>query len=216
MSSSTVSMVFQLIMMFGVINLVRIIAYSHHAINRMSKFPRIKKVTDLFSSRLFTIQGLELEFANGTPASYERIKANAGRAVMVAAVTEQQEILLVREFAAGTERYELQLPKGIIEAGESSEQAANRELAEETGFAASDLQFIQRLRVSPGYFQHETDLVLATGLFPQQLETGDEPEPLEVVRHPLSDCDALLEREDFSESRSIAGLLLVARRLLAG
>ena len=132
----------------------------------MHKLPTIRKITDLFSSRLFTIQGLQLEFANGQRAQFERIKANAGRAVMVAAVTDQQEIILVREYAAGTERYELQLPKGIVEADESSAQAANRELAEETGYAARKLEFIQCLRVSPGYFQHETDLILATELIP--------------------------------------------------
>ena len=94
----------------------------------MATLPQIKKVTDLFGSRLFTIQSLELEFSNGQQALFERIKANAGRAVMVAAVTTEREIMLVREYAAGTERYELQLPKGIVEPGESSEDAANREL----------------------------------------------------------------------------------------
>lgn len=179
----------------------------------MRKLPTIKRVTDLFSSRLFTIQGMDLEFSNGQKAQFERIKANAGRAVMVAAITAKKEIILVREFAAGTERYELQLPKGIVEPDETSEQAANRELAEETGNAARKLEFLQCLRVSPGYFQHETDLVLATELYEQRLDSGDEPEQVEVARYPLSDVDNLLAREDFSESRSIAGLLLVARRL---
>lgn len=182
----------------------------------MKKLPIIKKITDLFSSRLFTIQSVDLEFSNGEQALFERIKANAGKAVMVAAVTDQQEILLVREYAAGTERYELQLPKGIVEPGEESLQAANRELAEETGHAAHTVKLLQTLRVSPGYFQHETDLVLATDLYLQQLDTGDEPEELEVVKYPLRDLSDLLQREDFSESRSIAGVLLVMRELELG
>ena len=179
----------------------------------MNPLPTIKKITELYRSRLFTLQRLSLEFSNGEQTEFERIRSNAEKAVMVAAVTADHEILLVREFAAGTERYELQLPKGIVEAGEDSLQAANRELAEETGFAAQQMKVLQTLRVSPGYFRHQTDLVLAQGLYPQQLETGDEPEELELVKVPLGEIDALLEREDFSESRSVAGVLLVKRAL---
>lgn len=179
----------------------------------MKQKPRIKQVTQFARSRLFTIEKLELEFSNGQQAEFERIQPNAGRAVMVAAITEQQEIVLVREYAAGTECYELQLPKGIVEPDEDSLQAANRELAEETGLAAKSLRLLQTLRVSPGYFNHETDLVLATGLFDKSLDSGDEPEELEVIKVPLKDVDQLLLRPDFSEARSIAGLLLVMREL---
>ncbi|MCK5664436.1 MAG: ADP compounds hydrolase NudE [Thiotrichaceae bacterium] len=177
----------------------------------MKKPPVIKSIKQIGQSRLFTIEQLDLEFSNGEQAVFERIKANAGKAVMVAAITDEKEILLVREYAAGTERYELQLPKGIVELGEKSVDAANRELAEETGYAAENLKILQTLRVSPGYFNHETDLVLATELYEKKLDTGDEPEELEVVKYSLADIDSLLQRDDFSESRSIAGVLLVLR-----
>ena len=180
----------------------------------MNKPPTIKQINSLCQSRLFTIESLDLAFANGQSAVFERIRANISQAaVMVAAVNADNEILLVREWAAGSERYELQLPKGIVEADETSEQAANRELAEETGYAARELKFLQTLRTSPGYFQHDTNLILATDLYENPLDSGDEPEPPQLVKFPLAEIDALLQRDDFSESRSIAGLLLVLREL---
>jgi ADP-ribose diphosphatase len=55
--------------------------------------------------------------------------------------------------------------------------------------------------------------VLARDLYEHKLEDGDEPEQLEVIKYPLADVDALLARGDFSEARSIAGLMLVMREL---
>lgn len=179
----------------------------------MPQKPKINNIIQLGQSRLFTIEQLSLEFSNGQQAEFERIKANAGLAVMVAAITQEHEILLVREYAAGTEQYELQLPKGIVESEEDSLVAANRELAEETGFAARSLKKLKTIKVSPGYFKHDTDLVLATGLYPHQLTSGDEPEPPQLVKFPLAQVDELLNRADFAEARSIAGLLMVLREL---
>lgn len=179
----------------------------------MKQLPLIHKITQFAKSRLFTIEQLSLQFSNGEQAEFERICANAGRAVMVAAVTQEREILLVREYAAGTEKYELQLPKGIVEQDEESLVAANRELAEETGFAAHNLKLLKTLKISPGYFKHDTELVLATELYEHRLDSGDEPEELELVKYPLSQVDELFQRDDFSEARSIAGVLMVIRKL---
>ena len=179
----------------------------------MKNPPVIHKVNQLYASRLFTLQSLDIEFSNGEEAVFERVVANAPRAVMIAAINDDNEILLVREWAAGTERYELQLPKGIVEPEETSEQAAVRELAEETGYTANRVEKLQTLRVLPGYFQHDTDVVCVRDLYPQPLKSGDEPEPLEVVAWSLDRIDELLARDDFSESRSIAALLMVSRML---
>ena len=50
-------------------------------------------------------------------------------------------------------------------------------------------------------------------MYENPLDSGDEPEPPQLVKFPLAEIDALLQRDDFSESRSIAGLLLVLREL---
>jgi ADP-ribose diphosphatase len=69
--------------------------------------------------------------------------------------------------------------------------------------------------VAPGYLFHTTHIVLARSLYPQQ-RPGDEPEPIEVVPWRLQESDRLFDREDFTESRSIAALLLLQRHLDGG
>lgn len=95
--------------------------------------PDITRVRTLSKTRLFHIQEVDLRFANGVEVTFERIKGGGLGAVMVAAVNDRNQVALVSEYACGTERYELGLPKGRIDAGEDPLTAANRELMEEAG-----------------------------------------------------------------------------------
>ena len=139
----------------------------------------------LAGSRLFQIEELALRFGNGEERLYERILGGSAPAsVLVVPMLDDDRVLLVREYAAGMERYELGLPKGRIEPGEAPLQAANREIMEEVGQGARRLREITTLSLAPAYIQHLTHVVLARDLYPSPLE-GDEPEPLDVVN---SDC----------------------------
>ncbi|HDY8066508.1 ADP-ribose diphosphatase [Vibrio vulnificus] len=176
------------------------------------KEPDILNRNVVAQSQLFSIESLELRFSNGEERIYERLKPSGKNAVMMVPVTEQGDLLLVREYAAGTERYELGFPKGLIDQGESAEQAADRELKEEIGFGAKQLTPLKQVVLAPSYFSSKMTLFLAQDLYPETLE-GDEPEPLEVVRWPLAQAEELLHHLDFCESRSITALLLALRAL---
>ena len=121
---------------------------------------------------------------------------------------DENTVLLVREYAAGIDEYNLSLPKGLIEEGEDIFQAANREMMEEIGFGAHDLTELKSMSSAPGYLKGKMSLVLAKNLYEKRL-AGDEPEDIEVVPWKLSEIDKLLEREDFTEARSIAALYMV-------
>ncbi|MBY6199074.1 ADP compounds hydrolase NudE [Vibrio hangzhouensis] len=174
------------------------------------KGPEILAQKTVAESRLFKIEALDLVFSNGAKRTYERMKPSGRNAVMMVPITEQGDILLVREFAAGTERYELGFPKGLIDHGESPEQAAVRELKEEIGFGAHTLTPLKEVVLAPSYFSSRMTLFVVQDLYPEQL-TGDEPEPLEVVKWPLAQAEELLTHLDFSEARSITALLLMLR-----
>ncbi|MDA0149356.1 ADP compounds hydrolase NudE [Vibrio sp. LaRot3] len=174
--------------------------------------PEILDKNTVAQSRLFAIEAIDLRFSNGELRTYERMRPSGRHAVMMVPVTEQGEILLVKEYAAGTERYELGFPKGLIDEGETPEQAANRELKEEIGFGAHDLTSLKQVVLAPSYFSSKMTLFVAQDLYPEQLE-GDEPEPLEIVRWPLAQAEELLTHLDFNEARSITALLLALRHL---
>lgn len=173
----------------------------------MREKPVCKKKSVIAKSRLFTIEQLELKFSNGAERVYERVVNQGNGAVLIIALTANESLLLVREYAAGIDSYELAFPKGVIDNNESALEAANRELREETGYAATQLDWLRSVTLAPGYFSSRIELVVAQGLYKSPLP-GDEPEPPEVVEWPLNAAQELLQRADFTEARSIAALFL--------
>ena len=178
----------------------------------MRQKPKILSRRLAAESRLFRIEQIDLEFANGSRRTFERVPGGAD-SVLIVPMLDGDTVILIREYGAGSDRYELGFPKGVVERGEDPLSAADRELQEEIGYGARRLQIIDRLSLVPGYIQHHSLIVLAQDLYPQRRQ-GDEPEPIEVVPWRLSEIDALLAREDFDEARSVAALFL-AMRILA-
>ncbi|MGE8281024.1 MAG: ADP compounds hydrolase NudE [Stenotrophomonas sp.] len=156
----------------------------------------------------FRQEHLDLEFSNGERRHFQRLVSRGHGAVVVVPMLDDETVLLVREYAAGLHRYELGLVKGRIDAGETPLQAADRELKEEAGYGARQLDTLRALTLAPTYMSHQSWLVLARDLYPERL-LGDEPEELEVVPWKLAELDQLMLREDFSEGRSLAALFIV-------
>jgi ADP-ribose diphosphatase len=178
----------------------------------MSKLPRIHGTEEVELGH-YRLERLDLEFSNGERRRYERLNSRGHGAVMIAALPDPDTVLLVREYAAGVHRYELGLPKGRMDAGETAHQAADRELMEECGFGARKLETLRMITLAPIYMSHAIHLVLAQDLYPKRLP-GDEPEELEVVPWKLDNLHELMLREDCSEGRSLAALFIV-RELMA-
>ncbi|HMV38109.1 ADP compounds hydrolase NudE [Plasticicumulans sp.] len=180
----------------------------------MRPLPEILATETVARSRLFRVEKVDLRFANGVEVEFERVPSGGHGSVLIVPMLDADTCLLVREYAAGTHRYELGCPKGVVEAGEDPLAAANREIMEEVGHGARRLTLLRSATIAPGYFAHVTHLVLAEDLYPET-RPGDEPEAIEVVPWRLSELDALLARPDFTEARSIAALFLARAALAA-
>ncbi|YCH30874.1 ADP compounds hydrolase NudE [Erwinia sp. PK3-005] len=174
--------------------------------------PKILNVEPVAHSRLFTIESVDLAFSNGARRVYERMRPSEREAVMIVPIIDNH-LLLIQEYVVGLETYELGFPKGLIDPGETVFEAANRELKEEAGFGAQQMEALSKLTMAPSYFSSKMNIVVAEGLYPEKLE-GDEPEPLPVIRWPLDNLMALLQEPDFNEARNVSALFLAREWLV--
>lgn len=174
---------------------------------RKKKLPIVHDRREREAGKMLRVEQVDLEFSNGERRTYHRMKPSGLGAVIIVPMLDDETVLLAREYAAGLHHYEIGLPKGRLEEGETILEAAQREMKEEIGYGARHLIELTRLSLAPGYMTHVTYIVLARDLYPEKLD-GDEPEELEVVPWPLADLRTLTARDDCTEGRTIAALYI--------
>lgn len=106
-----------------------------------------------------------VEQPDGTQKRY--YWAELPTAVVVTAVTDDH-VLFVEQYRPTIRHEQLELPAGVVEAGESFTAAAKRELREETGFQAESLSVLEDVWVATGLLRHRRAYVFAEGLAPSQ------------------------------------------------
>jgi ADP-ribose pyrophosphatase len=140
------------------------------------------------------------------------------RAAVILAVDDGKAIL-VEQFRVPIGRACIELPAGLvgdIEAGESVEESARRELEEETGYRADRIEALGEFYSSPGMASESFTLVRATGLTKIGNGGGDGDEDITVHRVPLADIEAFVAaRRADGLAIDVKLLLLLAGSILA-
>lgn len=176
-------------------------------IQKQAQKPHIEAIRTVAKTTIFEIQAVDLIFSNGAQRTYERLTPARRPSVMVLAI-ENQELIMIKEYAVGSERYELTCVKGLIDENEAPEHAANRELQEEIGMKANQIRFLRTLYTSPSHMFSPMHVFVAEDLSPSRLE-GDEPEPLEIIRIPFSQINQeIIDNPDYGDARVLAALML--------
>ncbi len=147
--------------------------------------------------------------------SVERV--NCKGIVGIVPVTDDKEVLLIRQFRPPVKEYVIEFPAGLSEKEDNLEEAARRELLEETGYAAKDMIFLSEGPLSSGASGEVLTAFLATGLEFQGLGKQDETEDIEVLKIPIHELDqklSALKSEGDLIDLKIYGLLELAKRYL--
>jgi 8-oxo-dGTP pyrophosphatase MutT (NUDIX family) len=109
----------------------------------------------------------------------------------VLCVTDASEVVLVRQYRHGITRASLELPAGVIEPHETPEEAARRELVEETGYEADDWVSIQSVSTEPARHTTQAHFFCARGARRVRPPAPEETEVLELVTVPVADLARL-------------------------
>jgi ADP-ribose pyrophosphatase len=169
----------------------------------------------LHRGRYLTFRIDTIERPDGSRA--ERDICGHPGAVAILALDDDGRVLLVRQFRVATGESLLEIPAGTLDVAvdgalEDPDDAARRELEEETGQHATEWRTLGRFWTAPGFATELMHLYLARGLTTVRDTLGeDEDEQLELERIPLTEALALAERGDIRDAKTLVGLFWLAR-----
>lgn len=135
--------------------------------------------------------------------------------VNVVAITTAKQLVLVRQFRHGLETVTLEIPGGMVDAGETPAQAACRELAEETGYAAGKLTALASVSVNPAIQNNRCHLFLATDCTLTGPQALDGTESIAVELAPWATAQSLLQTKKIDHSINCLALCLALQKLSA-
>ncbi|ADL18456.1 NUDIX hydrolase [Acidilobus saccharovorans 345-15] len=136
--------------------------------------PRLSSSEELCSGARVRLERVRFSY-NGREFDADRV--TFGLSVAVLPVLEDGRVILERQWRPATGSWVLEAPAGRVERGETPEEAAMRELEEETGYRASRLTKVYEAYVSPGYSDEVQHGYIAEGL----TRVGQRLEPDEVI-----------------------------------
>jgi ADP-ribose pyrophosphatase len=129
----------------------------------------------------------------------------AGSTVVILPIDSERNVLLVRQFRYPIGMTLLEAPAGRVEIGETSIEAAQRELREEIGYASRDIREMGSFWISPGYCTEYMHAYLAKDLVPGKLQPDDD-EDIVVERFPLEDAWDMVKSGDIQDVKTIAAM----------
>ena len=146
----------------------------------------------------------EVELPNGNKSVREVVRHPG--AVCVVPVTDNNEVIMVRQFRYAFDRVLLEVPAGKLEPNEDPLCAALRELEEESGVVAKNIEHIGEIYTTVAIFDEKIHVYLATGLTYKNAHP-DEDEFLEVEKIPLADLVEMVMNGEIKDSKTQIAIL---------
>ncbi len=131
-------------------------------------------------------------------------------AAVIVPITDQKEILFVKQWRRAVGRRLIELPAGVLEKGEQGTACAQRELQEETGYRAERIIPLGGFYSTPGFCTEFLHLFVAVDLVTGPLE-ADEDEAIDLLSLPLSKAEEMIETGEICDAKTIAGIQRYAK-----
>jgi len=163
-----------------------------------------------YRGRLLRLVEGRARYPDGREGRIEVVR-HPGVAAVVARL-EDGRVLLLRQYRPAVEAYVWEIPAGVIETGETPEACARRELEEETGYRAGELERLGEILADAGFTDERIHLFSASALVPTAQRLEADEATLEVHPLPIEQAYRMLDHGEIQDAATVIGLLLLRAR----
>lgn len=180
----------------------------------MKLYETTKHEEVLYEGRIIRVHVDDIELENGMPAKREVVDHPGG--VSVAILTEENELIFVRQFRYPYKKVLLELPAGKLEPGEDPFEAVKREQREETGTTAESYISLGEVYPTPGYCGEIIRLWACRAATQGATLQLDEDEFLATERIPLDKAVQMVLNNEIPDGKTQIGILKTAKLVEQG
>jgi ADP-ribose pyrophosphatase len=166
----------------------------------------------IYEGRIVNLHLKRVQLPNGEESKREIIQHHG--AVAMVALFPDGQVILVRQYRTAAGRVLLEIPAGTLEPNEAPQDAAIRELREETGYRPESIKHMGGIFAAPGYTTEYIHLYLATDLVHDPLQT-DRDEFIDTLQIPLAEAIQKIVAGEIEDGKTVSGLLLAAQHYQA-
>lgn len=170
--------------------------------------PEVISTKTIYKGKVFDVSIAEIR--EGEIEYKREIVSHKGSAVIVPVFTDKT-VALVKQYRHAAQKYLLEIPAGSLETGENPETGARRELEEEIGVTAGNLEKLLEFYVSPGFLTEKMHVFLATDLTEteQNLEAD---ELIEIEKITFEQAFEKIKNGEIEDAKTIIGLILAGAK----
>lgn len=172
---------------------------------------KLLKSDIVFSGKVFDLQVDEIEYESGNTGIRE-VAVHSGGAVAVA-LTKDYKILMVNQFRYPFQRFMLELPAGKLDKDEDPQLCALRELQEETGYVAAEIQKLGAIVTTPGFCTETLHIYLAQDLTKGAHNREEGENGMEVLELTLKEVEDKIKCGEIYDAKTISGIMLAKLHL---
>jgi len=172
--------------------------------------PKINRSSTVYKNRVFTLMSENVTLTNGVTTDLDIVRHPGASAIIP--YTDRNTVVLIHQYRHAVGGSIWEIPAGIRDLGETPEACAERELIEETGYAAARWQKMAEITPVPGYSDERIHIFLARDLT-AAIQNLDRDEVLEVHEIDFNAALGMIMSGHIVDGKTITGLLLARQWL---
>lgn len=165
---------------------------------------RTIKSEDIYKGRIVNLRLETVELPNRMYAKREIV--DHARGVGIIALADKENMYMVRQYRVAVKETLLEIPAGLVDPGESPQEAAKRELEEEVGMKTERMEYLLDCYASPGFTNEKMSLFLAGNLKKTE-QNLDPTEFLSIEKYKIEDLYSMVLNFEITDAKTIIGIM---------
>ncbi len=170
--------------------------------------PKVISSEKVYNGRVFDVFLDKISDGN---IEYERDVVTHNGSAVIVPVFADKTVALVKQFRRPAQKYLLEIPAGSLNKDENPETGVRRELEEEIGVTAGNLEKLAEFYVSPGFLSEKMFVFLATDLT-ETAQNLEADEILEIEKFTFEQAFDMIRKNEIEDAKTIIGLIFAGAK----